>query len=373
MSEIPVSNTFTVSDVTVASEPLAELPYHEAVGNYLCGQVESCSRYHGKLVANVVSHPLIAALHAAFTTHRPICLSPDIVWLTITQGLAIHINLHAESLRSQFVSHGGKLTIEVRRDDFIKGTPENPWPEVFSAFSDRIRDHIGDWYDRIVADFSTTGAVERAASELALLDSMQSYFDYEFHSKCGIPAITLQGTVADWESVAARTETFSEAGLEWWVNALRPVLSHFVDAAAGHVDQSFWNSIYKYQGSKGSGSPYISGWINTFFPYLRDWDGNPERNKWIDAPSSRNCPSRESFPNTTSKVPFKWEIGVPPETTSYEMEFIGGLIGVSQCPDTFTLRPEIGWAVREAGKPTPAQEQHEGRWLWTDLDRYSTL
>lgn len=126
MSESLVSTTFPVSDVSVAIEPLPELPYHEAVTDFLCGPVESCSRYHGQLVANVVSHPLIAALHGAFTTHRPITLSPDIVWLTITQGLAIHINQNAESQRQQFVSNDGKLTIQIRRDDFVKGSPENP-------------------------------------------------------------------------------------------------------------------------------------------------------------------------------------------------------------------------------------------------------
>lgn len=31
------------------------------------------------------------------------------------------------------------------------------------------------------------------------------------------------------------------------------------------------------------------------------------------------------------------------------MEFVGGLMGIRQDPDTLCLRPEIGWAVREAG------------------------
>jgi hypothetical protein len=30
------------------------------------------------------------------------------------------------------------------------------------------------------------------------------------------------------------------------------------------------------------------------------------------------------------------------------MEFIGGLVGIRQDPHTLRLRPEIGWAVREA-------------------------
>ncbi len=370
MSEALVSSTFTVADVSVATKPLPELPYHEAVANFLCGPVESCSRYHGRLVANVVSHPLIAALHGAFTAHRPIILSPDIIWLTMTQGLATHINQNAESLRRQFVSHDGKLTIEVHREDFIKGSPENPWPEVFSAFSDQIRNYIGDAYELIVADFSTTGAVERAASEVVLLDSMQSYFEYELRTLCGIPAITLEGTVADWESIASRAERFSEFGLAWWIKSLRPILKQFVDAAAGNVDRNFWDSIYKFQGSEGSGSPYVSGWVNAFFPYLRDWTRTLQRNEWIDAPLSRNGPSREAFPNTASKAPFKWIIGLPPNTTTYEMEFIGGLIGVAQCSDTFTLRPEIGWAARETGT-TKASDRDDP--LWTRTNPFSLL
>jgi hypothetical protein len=30
------------------------------------------------------------------------------------------------------------------------------------------------------------------------------------------------------------------------------------------------------------------------------------------------------------------------------MEFIGGLIGIKQDPTTLSLRPEIGWAIRES-------------------------
>src|SRR5262245_15945299 len=83
--------TFAVSDVTPATTPLPEAPYHQAVANFLAGPVEACTHYHGRLVAHVRSHPLLAALHAAFCQHRPVCLSPDILWLTLTQGLAHHV------------------------------------------------------------------------------------------------------------------------------------------------------------------------------------------------------------------------------------------------------------------------------------------
>lgn len=49
----------------------------------------------------------VKAVHAAFFDHHPLILSPDIIWLTIAQGLAHHVDQNAEELRDQFVRHGG--------------------------------------------------------------------------------------------------------------------------------------------------------------------------------------------------------------------------------------------------------------------------
>lgn len=353
-----VTSTFDVADVTPASEPLPVIPYYQAASEFLGGQVEACSQSHGQLVADVRIHPLLAALHLAFATHRPICLSPDMVWLTLTQGLAYHINSNAEQLRHHFIRHKSKVNIVVRRDDFIKGFPENPWQEVFGEFSAAIHDHIGDAYDLIVADFSTTGAVERAASEIVLLDAMQAYFSYELVSVCGIPTITLEGTPADWHAIARRVGEFSHYGLDWWVAALEPLLEQFVAAASGKIDREFWDSIYKWHGSEGSGdSPFVSGWILKFFPYLSPttkWEpdslggsaANYCRNPWMDRPLSfGNGPAPDRFPHLPARAPFRWNC----RQMSYHMEFVGGLIGIRQDASTLCLCPEIGWVVWETG------------------------
>lgn len=347
--------TFAVSKVSPATEPLRELPYHHAVANFVRRPVESCSRYHGRLVAHVVSHPLIAALHEAFASHRPLCLSPDIIWLTITQGLAVHVNQNAERLRHHFVANEGKVKIEVRRDDFIKGSPENAWPEVFSEFSGKIQAHIGQAHALIVADFSTTGPVERAASEVALLDSMQSYFDYALHTACGIPSITLEGTAEDWGTISDRVQQFAQFDLDWWIRPLRRILEKFIDAASGKVDQKFWDSIYKYRGPKGSGSPRITGWVSAFFPYVKTLNGTFHRNRSLGAGFSKG---RDTIPALPCKAPFKWKY----LQTTYDMEFIGGLIGVSQDPRSLSLRPEIGWAVRETRSSGKFMPQSSDSW-----------
>jgi hypothetical protein len=73
---------------------LAELATAEA---RIARPVEACSRYHGALVAGVINHPVIEALHAAFCDHRPVRLTPDVAWLMICQGVANHVRQNAGS------------------------------------------------------------------------------------------------------------------------------------------------------------------------------------------------------------------------------------------------------------------------------------
>lgn len=39
-----------------------------------------------KLVNNIYIHPLVAAVGFAFNEHRPLLLTPDMIWITIAQG-----------------------------------------------------------------------------------------------------------------------------------------------------------------------------------------------------------------------------------------------------------------------------------------------
>ncbi|WP_168219421.1 DUF4419 domain-containing protein [Limnoglobus roseus] len=303
---------------------------------------------------------MVAAVHLAFQDHRPLVLSPDIVWLLIAQGFAHHVNANAEALRSKFVQHSDKLTITIRRDDFVKGSPENPWEEVFVKFTDQIRGHVGaQTHELLLPNFSTTGPRERAAAQIVLMEAMQSYFTYEFVTMCGIPQIALEGTADDWTELARRVRDLEAFDLRWWVSALTPILQEFIAAAMGRPSAKFWQSIYKQEG--GSGGPYTSGWITAFFPYLKDWRTglatNP--NPWLRQGGKRlqsilyppadarnafgNGPTTPQFPSGLARAPFVWKY----LDQSFDMEFLGGFVGVRQDVTTLQLKPEIGWAVRD--------------------------
>ncbi len=357
-----------VSNVTRAKQTLTETSPKEAIEALVRFNVEACSEYHGKIVA-AQYHPFVAAVNAAFCDHRPLILSPDMLWLLIGQGFARHVNANSEKLRHLFVEHSEKKKIVVRRDDFVKGSPENPWGEVFGEFSAQIKKHIGEVnHFNILASFSTTGAIEKAANEIVLMDSLKSYFEYEVETLCGIPEVTLEGTAEDWSELHKRAEALgSTYDLGWWINRIAPILERIARNAAGADDPELWNNIYKVDNN--SGGPYINGWVVDFFPYLqttgfvhkerdelvddqeevfanRDHfrEEKIEKRNWLFDGGYDQEITTDFLPGSLCRAPFIWKyFGF-----NYEMEFVAGFIGFTQNAKDCAVRPKIGWAVREA-------------------------
>jgi hypothetical protein len=364
MPLIPVASTFAVDAVSVPRKRLPTEKTNVSVERLLGTPVEACDSYSADVVQQPGFHALVAAAHLAYQHHYPLVLSPDAIWLTLAQGLARHVANNADALRPLFVPHEGKVVIHVRRDDFRRGSPENPWPEVFPLFSAAIRGVIGaDSHGLVVWDFSTTGPVERAASEVVLMDTVQSYFEYRFCTACGIPQVTLEGTAEDWEQVHERAGRLTQYGLEWWTDDLLPITAEFVSAARGRPNRTFWQALYKQAG--GSGGPYTQGWLVRLLPYLktRQWkcavEGDDRtgfltpwettlRNPELGKPFVDRRPfaglTTDRLPGSASQVPFVWDyLG-----KDFDYQFVGGVLAVSQDRDTGAIRPRVGWAVRPA-------------------------
>jgi hypothetical protein len=356
--------TFDVSKVKLAAAPRKTLDREAALAALLgvpaeqastrVSRIEQTYASNARLVACTDVSPLVQMAHDAFYEHRPIALSPDVVWFTIAQGFATHVNLNAEQLRTRFVRHEGQLKLVVTRSDFLLGQP-NPWPEAFAAFSEQIAGHVGKLRDLVAGEFSTTGPVERAATDVLLMDTFQAYFKYEMLCGCGIPAITLLGTPEDWRSVRRRAQMLSELGLEHWTAVLLPVLDRIVATAEGTDDPEFWRSFFHYE--SGSMGAALTGWIHVLYPYLVQWRSKaPVPNKymatWRDnvgkSPGGFHIdtgPAMTEMPGGLASAP----VGVTDVRTSvrHDMRFIAGMFGVVE-DAAGVLAPEFGWAITYA-------------------------
>ncbi len=359
------SHTFEVHDVIKSDKVLAAVSKPAQVVHERCGSVipEAFSAFSHIPFESVGSYEpmanaFITAVHTAFSGHYPLVLSPDAIWLCIMQGLSIHINSNSEKLRSHFVEFEGKKDLEVNTSlPFVKGSPSNPWPQILELFSAGIKQHIGDKaHTLLTPQFTTTGTVERAASQVVLMDCFKPYFRYQMVCVCGIPSITLTGTADDWKQLRDRAISLKQYELDWWIDELESVLDQFVDAASGNVDRDFWASIYKLEHAYED--ELVNGWILTLFPYLKESKRNKSLSSWRDDTykqkpdpfsgdffeSHTATVSTDSFPSGVVSVPFEL---VFKNIAKYPMQFFAGFMAATQDHDTLAIHPEIGWAVAD--------------------------
>ncbi|KXS17342.1 hypothetical protein M427DRAFT_30484 [Gonapodya prolifera JEL478] len=131
----------------------------------------------------------------------------------------------------------------------------------------------------IVPDFSTTTHTDRVVGSMMLMTTCKSYFKYTA-CICGIPNMTLEGTVADWEEVERRAALLARYGKHCaeWAAMLGPVLAQFTAAVWGDVDADFWEQICHTNKPQNR-------WVTVFgvFSDKGQWQANtkinPEHNK----------------------------------------------------------------------------------------------
>ena len=342
-----------ISDVKLAKQSLEEESFRDVIQKLSFGDIEAYSPSDSaRMLVSTRLHPFVAALHYSFAQHRPIVISPDMVWLMILQGFAKHVEYEADSLQNIIVDFEGKKKLSVRRDEFIRHSLSNDWDDVFDEFSQKIYVDIDSNLSQLMQNkFTTTGPKETIAYQIALMDAMSEFFVYELQTACGIPYVILEGTPEDWLLIKEQLPKFRKYNLDFWIDNLQPVVDELYEASKGSIDTLFWKSIYKWD--SGSGGSGVSGWIVRFFPYLQD-NNNLQKSGWLDSDYFEQKKNEECFygiegkyfPSALSSCNFVWDYF----GDNINMRFCAGFIGISQ-DSNLILRPEINWFVSETAIP----------------------
>lgn len=283
----------------------------------------------------------------AYACHKSLALSPDMIWLLISQGFARYVNAHAEELRPKLVDHTGKMDLVVESEEALFSENAD-WPKLINGFASQIDRYTkGDIAKTVTADFTTTGPVERVASQITLMESVKSYFEYiAMRLSCGIPSITIQGTPNDWEAVLSKTKQLEKYGLSNWTRNLEPILQEFIRASEGKPNQQFWKCMVKQQATnklKGGGCSMekptqLDGWFLKLIP--------DENGQTLDS-----IAHTQNMPSEMVGVSFKYRIVDPTQgsvVSEIPMELRAGFIGAEEDTLTNTLTPKIGWLVNVA-------------------------
>ena len=357
------SITFNIEELSKPKELLEVKDSYEIFNDIIIKRVD-IKRYptgfpvnvltHSKLPKELVSYghnSLFNGMYSAYASHRPFVISPDMIWLLVSQGFSHHINLNSDQFRDELVRHEDVkqlvVYVESLSDDWIENCD---WDVVIDGFSEQIKENTkGDISNILECDFTTTTQAEKIASQITIMNVTKSYFDYlSMRIICGIPSITLEGSTEDWELLLKKTKSLSQYDLKWWTKEIIPIIKEITEATKGSVDKDFWRGMFKEHDFGKCGKPNIfDGWIVKFYPY--DRDGN--RNGLEELHGLNN------LPDEIVTVPVVAIDSITKEVCNLELQ--AGFIGLEQNNKTFALRPKIGWFVNEVLSPEEIVEEDE--------------
>ena len=376
-AQAPKTTTFDVCEVKPATELIkhetdaANIFKHLLIRDYqnnpeqqkksviLCSSLDDDDKL---IYAN--TNPFMSAVYMAYAQHRPLTISPDMIWLMIAQGLVIHVKENAEELRDVLVDHAGQVNLDVKRKSYHP-TSRSFWEGIFPDFSKAIATNTKqDVWTLVSPKFSTTSMVEKAAFEITLMDAMSPYFTYSVSITCGIPSITLEGEYEDWVEIENRIQELKKYDLNWWTDDLEEIIGEFKLASQGKHNQGFWQDIFveNYVQIGCGTEAFHNGWSFKLFPYLKggvDAEGevNYIKNSLVAANKGKKHQAgvqmdMNNLPSGMSKA--KVLLNDNGEMTM--LNFNAGFVGYTQDEKTLSLRPNIQWFIEDM-KRKPSEEE----------------
>ncbi|GAM23295.1 hypothetical protein SAMD00019534_064700 [Acytostelium subglobosum LB1] len=195
-------------------------------------------------IQRIGNNSFIRSALLAYSQHLHLVVRPDDVWLALITQFSFYVNANSEMLRSMFVSFDDKSELIVRTYGTLFTAP---FDDVANQFAQQIAGNIKDPSIRewVLPDFTTTTNNDRVVGAFALMSTLKSYFDYKMKTECGLPKVTMMGTVDDWKQVRQRAERLIEFDLKdklmsKWLDMLLPVLDNLVMSAEGKADTGEW-------------------------------------------------------------------------------------------------------------------------------------
>lgn len=236
------------------------------------------NKNNNALLHTIFDNGFISAVYQAYCKHHELILKPDNILLAIEMQFSSYLNKYAEELRNNFVNHQGQKELIIKMLTL-------DWPLFIKLTVKEIQKNIKDntvceW---LLPNFTTTTEQDETIANIVIMATMQKYFSYTCSLECGIPKVTLLGTLEDWLKLRAKINKLldyeikdsksqqSRGIMKRWHTLLAPILDEFIESYKGNVNLNFWDKICS-RIYRGSGSCYLSGWITAFCIF--DVDGN---------------------------------------------------------------------------------------------------
>ncbi len=181
----------------------------------------------------------------------------------------MYVNANSERLRTVFVQHEGKRELMVATIVLLDEVDFGHLSQIMSGFigDNVIDEHLHEW---TMPNVTTTTDNDKSVAAIAMLGTLQTYFDYTFMIGCGLPSVTLFGEREDWEEILRRIKLLPLYGDQpaLWRDLLAPVIKGILqsfDFPEYQEAKDFWLKVCHSGGPDDSGQfPHYAGSITVF-------------------------------------------------------------------------------------------------------------
>lgn len=292
----------------------------------------------------------VGAITEAYNHHHNLTLRPDDVWMAIMTQFSFYLEKYGEDLRAKFVDHEGKKELKVTAYGSLFHAPYDEMARMMSTkIAENIKDpSVRDW---VLPNFTTTTLADKVVGSVVLMASMKKFFSYKMRLMCGIPNVTLLGTVDDWKQIVERARRLIEFDKEGkmveWSQLLLPVLGQFVRSAEGNPDIDWWQHVCSYF-SQGSGTEYLSGWITVFcvFKDNGEWVGSSLTREGKYSSACSYAPKGWPLLDTNDLPPgiVNVDVLVDDNGTEYQCEMTAGHRSFD-VKEHLSIQPRLEWDI----------------------------
>ncbi|CAL8131081.1 unnamed protein product [Orchesella dallaii] len=303
---------------------------------------------------------LVRTVVDCYSFHHNLIIRPDDVWAAIMSQFSWYASRNANKLGSEFnkfhVEQGGSQRILFETSGAISTLPYDGMvfsfqKDISYVFED---DSLRNW---ILPGFSTTTENDHVTIGLMFMGQIKTVL-YKRSKivtvKCGVPHITLDGTVGDWIEIKRRLKKLNHYGLDKWYDLLLPIITQFEEVKEGRIDAEFWREMVYVQKLDYH---YVTGWITAFCIYHTlqslDYGGvHPQQNQNLEWLSSSNPKINKTYPAIVlSDIPSEvaqMEVKIQRNDENgkiYKGVLLAGHVAAELKEDGETVQPTLGWAM----------------------------
>jgi len=184
---------------------------------------------------------------------------------------------------------------------------------------------------------------------------------------CGIPTVTLEGTVEDWRLLRQKIDRLPQYDvsssspknvMSVWHSMLSKVLDEFVKSKEGNPDLHFWDTVCSHKGG-GSGPSYLSGWVTVFACFNAEGKWKGRRRSHYD--NETGTSSDQTWPMIDMDNLPVGAVSVPVTVNDcgieYKTQMVAGQMAYNVVGDRLdTIQPRSDWCIALDEKDDPMKK-----------------